>query len=114
MTDFDSPEYRYRPHALAVQAVQVTMDNAREVAEWCNGHVFEFHPATEEVSLTVFADDPYAQAHHGDWVVKYAGKWTVLDTEEFRLQYRPLREQAATTWGTETGPIPAPRLGTGL
>lgn len=114
MSDFDSAEYRYRPWSLTAQAVQLTLENAAEVAEWCGGLVTEMLPSHEWAEVKVPCWDVTRPAHPGNWVVKESDAFEVYDTEEFREHYRAIHLPPATDWPQEDPPKPAVGAETGL
>lgn len=66
-------EYSRKP--LTVEAVQITDDNIKEVAEWCGGDVCSFTSNgvttwSIEVKVLHAKKTPAQQAHVGDWILK--------------------------------------------
>lgn len=118
MSDFDSIDYRYRPYSLSVQAVQLTLENAAEVAVWCGGRVVELHYEPRFVELFLPMGDESSVVYEGTWVVREMlhgfPVFELYDTEQFRETYRPMVEKTGTPWPAQTAPIPTPHLETGL
>ena len=72
---------KYVRKPFAVEAVEVTPDNIREVAKWCRGRVVKAKPngygyrgeAQPETYIRVFVRKPLSdrqtRAYYGDWVL---------------------------------------------
>lgn len=83
----------YRRKTFTVQAIQVTTDNMKGLADWCDGNVIIYFPDTSrqsgdyragqtcvEVVIGVVNGRPQkARAYPGDWITK------LLDADDFRV-----------------------------
>ncbi|AVD99500.1 hypothetical protein SEA_BING_78 [Streptomyces phage Bing] len=83
----------YRRKTFTVQAIQVTVDNMKGLAEWCGGDVIVYFPDIHKqsgdyragqtcVEVTigeVNGRKQKARAYPGDWITK------LYDTENFRV-----------------------------
>lgn len=83
----------YRRKTFTVQAIQVTADNVRGLAEWCGGNVIVYFPdisrqsgdyragqtCVEVVIGSVNGREKKARAYPGDWITK------LHDTDNYRV-----------------------------
>jgi len=77
---------------VRVEARQLTVDNWKEVTDWCRGI---FHQGTHGTYLEVFPymDLPQVneteRAHHGDYVARDEfGVWSVIPAAIFEANFR--------------------------
>lgn len=83
----------YRRKTFTVQAIQVTVDNMKGLAEWCGGNVIVYFPdisrqsgdyragqtCVEVVIGRVNGREQKARAYPGDWITK------LNDADDFRV-----------------------------
>lgn len=83
--------YRLRPRE--VEAMQVTRENAKDVAEWCGGKVYESAKPSDPTDIYIAVDFPtlngkkradtfHSSTHDG---YGYTGGWYILRDEHGRF-----------------------------
>ncbi|MFI6979329.1 hypothetical protein ACIBSV_12185 [Embleya sp. NPDC050154] len=80
------PTARYRHRALEIEAAQVTIDQAREVAVWCGGAPWGTDDAPE---VWIDTSEGERVASTGAWIIRESGTYRVLYDVEFRALYEP-------------------------
>lgn len=101
-----------------VDAVQVTEDNMKEIADWCSGEIHSTDPAVAEqlkkpvqtwikVEVHNPANERQTQAFVGDWVLYYNHKFQVFRNKSFSNTFEPVLKEKAP----EPVPKPAPPRG---
>lgn len=79
---------KYQRRPFFVEAVKVTVDNMREVAEWCNGSIIE---TTKETYIKVKVKRPtnhrQTTALIGDWVLSSEYGYKVFSPRNFDLKF---------------------------
>lgn len=81
---FSSIVIIYRAKAKEVYAVQVSSDNARRVADWCDGVVNQVISDENHVCVDVRTPEGVVRALEGDYVVKHTeGDFRSYTAEDF-------------------------------
>ncbi len=79
----------YRPRGSEVEAIQVTPQNVRSIAQWCGGRIIE--EATDQkkdVSIVVPTLEGNMRAREGDWVAKNTdGSFVQFNSAYFDSEY---------------------------
>lgn len=74
----------YTPRPRVVEGVQLTMDNAQRVAEWCGGYVAQSRRTLGYIGVNVFCRDGVKRAGYGDWVIHdFEGTFDVVHESDF-------------------------------
>jgi len=81
--------------AFETEAIRVTPNNMRAVAEWCNGRVvedenphIEFKPAMPNYGGRL------ARAHQGDWIMRASKGFKLYRDKQFREAFEPKRNNS--------------------
>lgn len=89
---------KFQRKSFAVEAVQVTPENMKDVAEWCAGKVMsdgekEGHLSREHIKVRVAypINDRQTQAYLGDWVLKSGKSFKVYTNAAFEKSFEPYR-----------------------
>jgi hypothetical protein len=87
--------YKEKPVQNEIEAKQLTMDNAIEVASWCGGvYVHEIDPFDENKkfpAINVPTLDGPKRASQGSYVAKeLGGKFVVYSQEQFEAKFEEL------------------------
>lgn len=78
---------RYRSKPRVVEAAQVTLDNAEEVADWIGGR--PTYLGGNYHGVIVHADHHPVYASIGAWLVRDGGRVQSLDHDRFLASYEP-------------------------
>lgn len=92
-------EWRKRdsPEAPTVEAVQLTKENVREVAEWCTGkeitEIDSLDPDKKYVGLNFLSWEGMTRAHEGDYIIKDSlGQFTWRWPENFEQSFEEVTD----------------------
>lgn len=79
----------FLPHPVRVEAVQVTVANLAEVAEWCKGSVHgTLLPEGQRIIETHSIHGEELTANVGDWIVSHPMLgYSVESDSDFKLLY---------------------------
>lgn len=79
----------YRPRGSEVEAIQVTSQNVRSVAQWCGGRIVEESTdQKKELSIVVPTLEGNMRAREGDWVARSnSGAFTQFNSDYFDAEY---------------------------
>lgn len=76
----------------AVEVVELTPENVKEVAEWCNGQVTtEYDALTPEVKyVAINVPTPWGnrRASEGHYIIKESDAFVVLSPQSFHMMYK--------------------------
>lgn len=80
---------RYVRKPMFVEAIQVTKDNFREIAKWCNGTAYESSDGhiTVRVLHTRSKTIPRTKAFLGDWVLSSENGFRVYTNSAFEKAF---------------------------
>jgi hypothetical protein len=82
-------------NTFSVEAVRVTEENMRKVANWCDGRIYGQQNLNESVKLYVqfdavgYSKHYAAKAFVGDWVIRVDGHFKHYTDNAFRRAYQP-------------------------
>jgi len=75
-------------HPREVQAVQLTAENLKQTAEWCQGRICTERPAGIFTLWLRTAPEVYQQCQLGDWVVRGPdGRFRIVSLDDFVVAY---------------------------
>jgi hypothetical protein len=85
---------RYVRKPMFVEAIQVTKDNFREIAKWCNGTAYESSDGhiTIRVLRTRSTTIPRTKAFLGDWVLSSENGFRVYTNNAFLKAFDQMPE----------------------
>ena len=92
----------FERRTFKVQAIRVTAENIRELAEWCGGVLIDGHlPATNAAYIRVPVSnitgrEQTVQAHAGDWITRLtdANNFRVYKNRSFLQAFREIADEA--------------------
>lgn len=82
---------RYRKRPVEIEAVQLTLDNMSEVAEWCGGKVYSRPPMRAITGLSIQTLEGEMAANFGDYIIRgIAGEFYPCRKDIFEDSYEPV------------------------
>lgn len=86
---------RFARKPFEVEAVQVTAENFKDVAEWCGGEIKTF-PNEEFIKIKVarVLNERQTKAFIGDWVLKAGQGFKVYTNKAFLKSFDPVEVKA--------------------
>ena len=86
--------HTYQRKTFIVEAVQVTADNLREAAQWCEGglHIPADGPAFVKVRVHRPLSERQTRAFVGDWILKTKNSFKVYPEKAFKSSFEEVGE----------------------
>lgn len=90
----------YNRKPFSVHAIQMTAENAFDIAEWCRGEVRKDSSTQQlyvKVNVIKPADERQTQAHIGDWVLRSGNSFKVYSNKAFNSTFELANVQPAVS-----------------
>ena len=79
---------KFRKIPVVIDAIQFTLDNAREVANWCKGDLIDVSPNRPFIIIPTL--EGRMRSNLGDWIIKgVRGEFYSCEKSIFEMTYEP-------------------------
>lgn len=85
----------YSRKPLTVEAVQMTDDNALEIAQWCGGSVYVALNGKTTIHVKVLhpTQANHTKAQPGDWILKSSQGYKIYQDSAFKKGFTPVEPE---------------------